>query len=166
MGCFACGRNFHEECPIGCVDCHPIVDTDKVAKSLTTVGSGVGRPLKEPNEVKDKFSTGRKRAAKLWPLFTDKPCDWRGKKNCGGGKHPIIGCMQGMQQARHHGPVKQVLRNEPGNVHRICHACHNRWHTLNDGDYEEEVNERLKHDPEDADEMTLLANEAYWRSKS
>ncbi len=161
MGCTSCGRGFHSECDIGCNDCHGT--RDRAVKSISTVGDGRGAPLKEPEDVKDKFSTGRKRAAYLWPLFRDKPCEWQGKKNCGGGKHPIVGCIDGLQQARHHGPVKQVLRNEPGNVHRICHTCHNRWHANNDPDYDEEANELLKHSPESAEELELIANEAHWR---
>lgn len=163
MGCLSCGRGFHFECEKGCVNCHP--DYEKVVQSLTRIGNsgnGKGAPTKNPEDVKDKFSTGRKRAAHLWPLFRNNPCDWQGKKNCGGGI-PIVGCLAGKQQARHHGPVKQVLRNEPGNVHRICHVCHNRWHTINDKDYDEEKWDETEHKPEAAKELDLLANEAYWK---
>ena len=83
-------------------------------------------------------SAGRKEAAKLYPLEATKPCEWQGKANCGGGDYPILGCPTGVnsvQQARHHGPEKNVQNNEKGNVHRICHYCHYRWHAANDPTY-------------------------------
>lgn len=54
----------------------------------------------------------------------------------GGGEFPIQGCSDGVQLNRHHGPDKNTLNNEPGNVHRICAHCHNRWHAKNDPDYD------------------------------
>lgn len=89
----------------------------------------------DDSKLKDQQSTGRKRAAKMYPLAEGAPCEWQGKKNCGGGENPIIGCINGTQQARHHGPDKNTLNNEKGNVHRICHLCHNRWHARNDEGY-------------------------------
>lgn len=89
----------------------------------------------DDSKLKDQQSTGRKRAAKMYPIADGAPCEWKNKKNCGGGKHPIVGCATGTQQARHHGPDKNTLNNEKGNVHRICHTCHNRWHTENDEGY-------------------------------
>ncbi len=167
MGCLSCGQGFHDECEEDCVTCHPdIIKTSSIGRSLTNIGTGHrGAPTKNPEDVKDKFSTGRKRAAQLYPLFKDKPCEWQGKKNCGGGPSPIIGCVNGLQQHRHHGPVKQVLRNEPGNVHRICNHCHARWHAVNDPIYDEYLYNKHPHSPEIADEMELLANEAKWRLK-
>lgn len=85
--------------------------------------------------LRDQQSTGRKRAAKMYPLDTSKPCEWQLKKNCGGGSTPITGCFDGMQEARHHGPDKNTLNNDKGNVHRICTKCHNRWHARNDDGY-------------------------------
>lgn len=163
MGCIACGRGFHDECDTGCNVCHP-AKSDLV--KVTRIGTGsVGRPLKNPEDVTDKYSTGRKRAAKLWPIFKDKPCEWQGKKNVGGGQS-ITGCINGMQRDRHHGPIKEVLRNEPGNVHRICTVCHTRWHAVNDPVYDETEYEKLKHNPEEATEMELITNEAKWRLDS
>lgn len=46
-----------------------------------------------------------------------------------------VGC-DNLQQCRHHGPDKNTLNNDPGNVHRICHWHHNNWHALNDPDYD------------------------------
>lgn len=91
--------------------------------------------------LKDQQSTGRKRAAKLYPLDPEKFCEWSGKRNQGGGKSPIDGCgirpgtIIGRQFCRHHGPDKNTLNNEVGNVHRICTPCHNEWHAKNDKDY-------------------------------
>lgn len=163
MGCLACGRGFHSECK-KCLKgrCHRKIS--RLASILTNTGSGRGAPVKNPDDVKDRHSTGRKRAAQIYPLFKNKPCEWRRKKNCGGGR-PIIGCISGLQQARHHGPVKDTLRNEPGNVHRICTSCHNRWHAQNDKHYNEEEYEKLPHKPDEelATELELQANELYWK---
>lgn len=81
-------------------------------------------------------SAGRKIAAKLFPLDNNKDCEWKGFANVGGGDYPILGCLEGKQQARHHGPEKNVQNNEQGNVHRICHYCHYRWHAKNDPTYD------------------------------
>jgi len=162
MGCPSCGRGFHNECEKGCANCHP--DLIKLAKSITTIGNSRGAPIKDPKDVRDRHSTGRKRAGHLYPIFRDKPCEWRGKKNVGGG-HPIIGCINGFQRHRHHGPVKDTLRNEPTNVHRICTNCHARWHAVNDPLYDEEEYDKLPHTPEEANEIELMANEAEWKLK-
>jgi hypothetical protein len=163
MGCPSCGRGFHEECyNDDCRNCHSN-EEQRLIKSVTATGS-VGAPIKDPESVKDRHSTGRKRAAMQYPIFKDQPCEWQRQKNCGGGT-PIVGCVNGMQIDRHHGPVKDTLRNEPGNVHRICKHCHNRWHAVNDPIYDEEEYNKLPHSPEEATELELLANEAYWRIK-
>lgn len=115
--------------------------------------------------LKDQQSTGRKRAAKLFPLANGAPCEWRGKKNCGGGSKPIVGCFDGTQQARHHGPDKNTLNNEKGNVHRICHTCHNRWHTENDEGYVW-GSKYPDHNPVAADQDDQLKNEVAWLSRT
>jgi hypothetical protein len=159
MPCIACGRGFHEECYTECEICHPI---NELEESIRTVGRG---SVKDPKNIKDVHSTGRKRAAVYYPIFEGEPCEWKGKKNCGGGVEPIIGCIDGKQVHRHHGPIKNPLHNEPGNVHRICPSCHNRWHKENDDIYDEKVYATLPHSPELANEMELLANEAYYRMR-
>lgn len=93
------------------------------------------RSQKRDAALKDQQSTGRKRAARAYPLHRDQPCEWRNKVGQGGGNFPIKGCDNGLQQSRHHGPDKNTLNNEDGNVHRICHTCHNRWHAANDPNY-------------------------------
>lgn len=160
MGCLGCGRSFHDECETDCETCHG--EEDRKVKTLSLVGAGRGAPTKE--DPGDPYSTGRKRAAVKYPLYRTNPCEWRGKKNCGGGT-PIIGCISGKQQDRHHGPIKNPLHNELGNVHRICKPCHNRWHAVNDPEYDETMYSKTKHEPESATELELLANEAYWKVK-
>lgn len=167
MACIGCGRGFHEECEFhSCEECHPDYNEETVLSFKRSYSNnGKGAAIKDPEDVTDRHSTGRKRAALLWPIFEDKPCSWRGKKNCGGGLHPIIGCFDGMQRHRHHGPVKDTLRNEPGNVHTICAKCHNRWHSANDAVYDEEVYNTLPHAPEPATEIEVLASDAKWKMK-
>lgn len=94
------------------------------------------RSTKRDATLKDQQSTGRKRAARMYPLHRDQPCEWQTLAECGGGTKPILGCINGLQQARHHGPDKSVSNNDEGNVHRICHACHNRWHAANNAEYD------------------------------
>lgn len=148
MACIYCGRGFHEECTTECKTCHPVEPSTTLNPAVIAGESKpLGRPIKNASEILDKHSTGRKRAAQLYPLYEDKPCEWRGKDNCGGGLFPIAGCEDGLQQARHHGPVKETLENSPGNVWRICDSCHNRWHARNDDHYKEEVYAKLPHDP-------------------
>lgn len=172
MGCKACGRGFHRECSRGCKKCHPdnsqVLDesvgngehNDK--KSKETSGDAPRSP--KSRNLKDPESTGRKRAAKLYPIEIDTPCEWRGKKNCGGGRRPIIGCYDGTQQHRHHGPVKRTTRNELGNVHRICDNCHVHWHELNDLIYDESDYGLLPHDPSPATNEETIRNVLAWKS--
>lgn len=177
MGCPYCGRFFHDECITdgGCRACHSddyefstavaLVAPSPVAESehhidVPTVESpkrSVG--VKSPEQVKDPLSTGRKRAAMMYPIFPGKACEWRGKKNCGGGLHPIVGCIEGVQEHVHHGPVKNTLRNEPTNVHRICATCHNRWHGANNPVYDEELYDTLPHQPQPATDLELRYND-------
>jgi hypothetical protein len=90
---------------------------------------------KNDDEIKDDKSTGRKRAAVLYPLDREASCEWRNLKFAGGGMYPIFGCSEGKQVHRHHGPDKDTLNNASGNVHRICNECHACWHTNNDEAY-------------------------------
>jgi hypothetical protein len=158
-GCVACARGFPEECKKGgkCLK----------DKAKVTVISGTTKERKHgatAKDIKDPKSTGRKRAAALYPLDRSAPCEWRGLKNCGGGKYPIIGCVDGFQTDRHHGPVKDTTRNHSGNVHRICKRCHNHWHELNDLPYDSREYGLLPHDPEQATAEELVMDELAWRS--
>ena len=105
------------------------------------------RRAKRSANLKDQQSTGRKRAARLFPLDPESPCEWAGSSNCGGGTNPITGCLSGKQQARHHGPIKDTTINDEGNVHRICHYCHNRWHAKNDVGYDWNQPDATPHSP-------------------
>lgn len=126
------------------------------------------RTLKADEEVTDPKSTGRKRAAVLYPIADGMVCEWAGLKYACGGKFPIVGCLSNPATHRHHGPDKNTLNNDVGNVHRICVHCHNRWHTLNDPVYDEffGTDEWLKHDPvTQATPEEILMNEVRWSSK-
>ncbi len=105
-----------------------------------------GRPKLTAEEITDPHSTGRKRAAQMWPLNPEAWCEWKDKANCGGGKYPILGCSNGKQRNIHHGPDKDTLNNNRYNIHLICPNCHNRWHAANDGDHDKTI----PHPPRDA----------------
>lgn len=152
--CLSCLRGFHYECnnPCCCRGSSPSVDTGEAI-----LFSSTERFSKEDVSV----SAGRKRAAVLYQVNPDAPCEWRALTNCGGGKNPIDGCLTGKQQHRHHGPVKRTTRNERSNIHLICTKCHNTWHAKNDPLYgekkgDEEDFEILPHEPREMDMNTLL----------
>ena len=169
MGCKACGRGFHRECRRGCKKCHPDIKddpgvVDRKDDAAEHEQEDSPRVPKKSN-LKDPESTGRKRAAVLYPISNrDDPCEWRGKKNCGGGLRPVIGCYDGNQQHRHHGPVKRTVRNELGNVHRICDDCHVHWHELNDLIYDEAKYDILPHAPVEASDEEVIQNILDWKS--
>lgn len=122
------------------------------------------RTYKDDSNLRDQQSTGRKRAAAKFPLDETSPCEWSMKKNCGGGKKPIVGCVTGLQMARHHGPDKNTLNNDVGNVHRICHTCHNRWHTLNDDGYDWSAVQE-PHSPREATVLDISESEEFWQGR-
>lgn len=136
MACPSCSMQMHFECSgtreSGKKCC---CDGVPVAEEVDDNDPADFRGYKRDSTLKDQQSTGRKRAAKLYPLDRTAPCEWQGLRFAGGGQFPIVGCKEGLQQSRHHGPDKNTLNNDEGNVHRICHFCHNRWHTLNDPGY-------------------------------
>jgi hypothetical protein len=156
LACIGCARGFHAECDTNCKDCHE--DLPPVAKTFVSAGN-----LKADYKVTDVVSTGRKRAARLYGNLMDKelPCEWRGKKNCGGGI-PIYGCINGFRQDIHHGPDKNTLNNERSNIHLICKKCHKRWHFTNDNEYKRELWVETKHEPVDATHEELYAAELKW----
>lgn len=133
MICVSCLRGFHEECLPGCNECHPEIQE---SQSLTIEHKEDRLAWsKDADNVRDRESTGRKRAAKLYPLDRTGPCEWRNaspENPKGGGKNPITKGCNGNQQCRHHGPDKDTLNNSEGNVHRICHSHHTLWHWAND----------------------------------
>jgi hypothetical protein len=175
MACISCGRGLHDECFFpgmyslsnleeNSTKCCCSVGKKEESIPFSSTGGDnprVGRPPKPDSEI--TTSAGRKRAAVAYEIIPEKPCEWKWLKNCGGGKYPIVGCLNGFQQHRHHGPVKDTSRNEPQNVHRICTACHNRYHTLNDDSYEEAVAETLPHSPLPATLEEIAGNDFEWR---
>lgn len=122
------------------------------------------RTYKDDSSLRDQQSTGRKRAARWFPLDESAACEWRGMKNCGGGDHPIVGCVSGLQENRHHGSDKNTLNNEIGNVHRICRFCHARWHVMNDEGYVWGGYHK-PHNPQSATNQELIDNENYWSKR-
>lgn len=90
----------------------------------------------EQRAYKDARSTGRKRAAKLYPIEVGQVCDWAWSKQCGGGISPIVGCTGRPAEHIHHGPDKSTFNNDPSNISRVCTYCHNRWHAANDPFYD------------------------------
>lgn len=166
MKCVSCLQGLNWECRHrgNCGD----GTTSIISEAIGSLTPNVSDPdpdefttYKDDSVLRDQQSTGRKRAAKMYPLDEHAPCEWSMKKNAGGGEFPIVGCLSNKQQARHHGPDKNTLNNESGNVHRICHTCHNRWHTLNDPTY---VWEGLKepHSPTEASLEEVAMNEVFW----
>jgi hypothetical protein len=88
-------------------------------------------------DYKDPISTGRKRAAEMYPIHPGMVCEWAGLRRAGGGVVPIVGCVGRPASDRHHGPDKNTMNNAPSNMHRICDYCHHTWHAVNDPHYGE-----------------------------
>lgn len=175
MNCILCQRGMHLSCQSLSCACNQASHQIDNALSVTSTNPDTTEPdqadeiLDEEEDtgraqrnarrtgkrtavLKDQQSTGRKAAAKLYPLSRDSACEWQNKSNCGGGTAPIRGCLTGKQQARHHGPDKSVVNNEEGNVHRICHYCHYRWHAANNTDYDWNATTVSLHSPRDMTE--------------
>lgn len=91
--------------------------------------------LKNAEDITDVQSTGRKRAARDFPISEGMICEWSYLKSAGGGVITILGCLENKATNIHHGPDKNTLNNTSGNVHRICAFCHNYWHGQNDKFY-------------------------------
>lgn len=155
--CWACRRNQHD----GCIElltnmpCDCTHEPVRQPTPVSTIGDALNLDQEEPDTVTrtrrqknddavtDQQSTGRKRAAKLYPLKDANgnklPCDYMHKKDAlpnymevqidGCGVRP--GTMPGPAQARHHNDYN-TLNNERENVALLCHACHNLLHSRND----------------------------------
>lgn len=170
-GCVACARGFHDECSLkkGCKKCHSKIaknesSNESPSEVISVQSDGPRRRKSAKENLKDPASTGRKRAAELYKLDRSAACEWRNQRNCGGGLRPIVGCYDGNQQHRHHGPVKDTTRNELGNVHRICSSCHVHWHELNDLVYDPRQFNLLPHQPEPATPEVLVENKLAWET--
>ena len=115
------------------IPCIEMFDQAEIAAVKTGGGSG----LKDPADIGDPLSTGRKRAAMVMPIMTGMVCQWAGLKWAGGGVQPIVGCKGNTLAEFKKNEDKPVLNNSPGmNLHGICSSCHHRWHELNDPSYE------------------------------
>lgn len=150
MSCHLCGRGIVGQC-----GCEPLP-----VGELTFAEPTLDQRRKADDEI--TVSAGRKRAAREYPIDREAPCEWRGLANAGGGKIPIVGCIDGKQQDLQHGPVKATYRNERSNIHKICKKCHNRWHSANDPVYNEEEYDKLPHNPRPASPEELMQNELNW----
>lgn len=112
------------------------------------------RRLKSDDAVTDQQSTGRKRAAAMYPLKDENgnriPCDLANKPSptlpnymevqidgCGVRK----GTLASHAQARHHNNYN-TLDNERENVLLLCHSCHNLLHAKNDP-FKDKIYERI-----------------------
>ncbi len=167
MRCVECLRGFHAVCGDPCCCSNTTAPTNSSVKEETgstggmvgedgqtsapriydtsdpeedwRVSSGSAKRGKRDASLKDQQSTGRKRAAQLFPLDRTAPCEWANASESdpkGGGRYPLpFGCTN-LQSHRHHGPDKNTLNNEEGNVHRICTFHHNWWHAKNDSEYD------------------------------
>lgn len=163
--CPACRAGFQNECHYAWDDeewesCGEVVFTlsgevkDQSSNASSEDGIG-GREVdsgyiedgfngtKDITEYKDPVSTGRKRAAEMYPIDPGMVCEWANLKKAGGGVVPVVGCIGRPATDRHHGPDKNTMNNAPGNVHRICSFCHNAWHGANDPYYGERPHQTL-----------------------
>lgn len=186
--CFPCSVGVYEECanlqPIEGDPDHfmPCYNQALAASPDEKVKGEVGRPMLDNSKVTDITSTGRKRAAMLYPIREGMVCEWAGLKYAGGGVLTLVGCAGNIlheergKYARHHSPDKNTLENRPGNVHLICPTCHNRWHSLNDPYYGDrpqdgqpflpEGYEVLEHDPiTKATLEEIEDSEAWWSTQ-
>lgn len=60
------------------------------------------------------------------------------------------------------------MDNEHGNVHRICNACHNRWHAKNDPSYDFNNPDITPHSPRamtDKEKQEALIQEMKYLAK-
>ena len=170
MPCFYCQAGMHNLCIIPADDM--CCCTDEVIK----IESSRGGPLKNPEDMKDALSTGRKRAALAKPILPGMSCEWAYLAKAGGGVIPIMGCAGNDAAHIHHGPDKDTTNNTDLNLHRVCHECHNRWHSLNDAYYGVRPpagtpfvpTERIivLHDPESKVEVKDIYEHELWWSTS
>jgi len=155
--CWPCRRGQHNGCA-GFVTLHLQCDCthDTVAPvPNSAIGDSLGleptepdsrtvtRRYKDDQSVTDPQSTGRKRAASLYPLIDGNgnrlPCDLAGKKDALPNfmKVQIDGCgvrqgtLPGKAQSRHHHDYN-VMNNDRDNIGLLCHSCHNLIHAKND----------------------------------
>lgn len=137
MNCLECSQGFHFDCELNHdpekVCCCQGVDNDNESNPKSSGRRDGMAWSKSDASIRDLKSTGRKRAAVLFPIDDSAACEWKNLLYAGGGAFPIIGCVVGTMKHRHHGPIILTTANVEGNVHRICDSCHRIWHVCNDG---------------------------------
>lgn len=143
--CIDCFRGFYDECG------HEAPDRSDMTISFSDKPEGRVGGYKDAADLKDPASTGRKEAAKLYPIIEGTICEWANLANVGGGKYPIVGCRGNKAKHIHHGPDKTTTNNVRSNIHLICGHCHTLWHAQNDADHDATI----KHDPRPATEVEL-----------
>lgn len=177
MTCIACQAGAHYECLT------PYVSEDFLSRycCCPAVGDSVLSEPKEgykkdPTEMIDPLSTGRKEAARLKPITEGLICEWANLLFAGGGVAPIVGCVNNAAKHIHHGPDKDTTNNTSLNLHRVCGKCHNRWHSLNDPKYGTRspagtpfvpAEVWVPHDPTtQASQEVIFNSEIWWNTKS
>lgn len=168
-----CIIGFHEECLYisedGTECCCP--SEDEIPNLIPSLSTRQPGELKHAEDVRDPKSTGRKRAVLVKKIEDGDVCEWAGLAKAGGGHAPVVGCVGNPARHVHHGPNKSTLDNRLENLHKICHNCHVRWHSLNDPFYGPDTpNEDwlpevywVEHDPETKATMQeILDMETYW----
>src|SRR4051812_18379333 len=90
--CLACATGLHEECMDPKLTDEDAVDEDwtecccgTTATDRELTAFGVGRPVMEPGDITDITSTGRRRAAMLYPVMEGMMCQWARLRFAGGG---------------------------------------------------------------------------------
>lgn len=175
--CLSCAEGFPELCETDgqCSKEKPSADSSSLLDILQGDGFSETEPKKKTRDsrrvkndmnLKDPQSTGRHRAVAIHGKANpEEPCEWQGLANCGGGEFPILGCTEGVQENLHHGPDKNTLNNERENIHKVCSQCHNRWHTLNDPNYQWDGHHSL-HSPTNPTEEDIRIDTERWKTKS
>jgi hypothetical protein len=136
--CLPCNADDHIMCWNAKIDKCCCFDIREAASEFTNISnekSAAGGYQKPADAITDVQSTGRKRAAVMYPIEEGMVCEWSQLRYAGGGVIPIIGCFNNPATDTHHGPDKNTLNNTPENVHRICADDHNRWHAINNQYY-------------------------------
>jgi hypothetical protein len=129
--CINCAADYPSDYCLWLPEGKPCKDLEEESTEVLTLSFDLEETV-EPKEMKDPVSTGRKRAAVMYPIKPGQVCEWAFRKNCGGGPIRIIGCAGRPAVNLHHGIDKSTLNNDRENMSIICTYCHNRFHAAND----------------------------------
>lgn len=179
--CIYCNSDIHFLCvqPSETLDCccvenpDAFVAPDDAIDYALSEHKKLGAPFKAPEDMKNILATGRKRSIEAKPIYEGDICEWSELLKAGGGRYPIIGCERVLATDVHHGPDKSVLNNDLSNLHKLCKRCHNRWHSLNDPEFDPVerpglgatwvIPNALPHDPDTkATEEDRISNDLWW----